>query len=115
MNFQGSVVAIVTPFSDGRIDKDSFKNLVEFNISNKTTAIVVAGTTGESPTLSHLEHNELVDDAIRFIDGRIPLIAGAGSNSTAEAIDLSKAAKESGAAATLVVNPYYNRPTQEGL
>jgi 4-hydroxy-tetrahydrodipicolinate synthase len=113
--FQGSIVAMVTPFRNGRIDEPKVKELVEMHVKNGTDAIVPCGTTGESPTLSHDEHRKMVELTIAAAAGRIPVIAGTGSNSTAEAIDLTKHAERAGASGALVVNPYYNKPTQEGL
>jgi 4-hydroxy-tetrahydrodipicolinate synthase len=111
----GSIVAIVTPFRDGKIDEDALKNLIEFQIENGTHGIVPCGTTGESPTLSHEEHEYLIELTVKTANKRVPVIAGTGSNSTKEAIRLTRFAKEIGADAALVVVPYYNKPTQEGL
>jgi len=113
--FQGSIVALVTPFRDGKVDEAKLRELVDFHAAQGTDAIVPCGTTGESPTLSHEEHRRVVEIVIDAARGRLPTIAGTGSNSTAEAIDLTTHAKKAGATAALVVNPYYNRPTQEGL
>ncbi|HID57563.1 TPA: 4-hydroxy-tetrahydrodipicolinate synthase [Candidatus Poribacteria bacterium] len=113
--FEGSIVAIVTPFKDGKVDEGKLKELVEFQISNGTHAIVPCGTTGESPTLSHEEHERVIDVVVEAVNGRVPVIAGTGSNSTAEALRLTKHAKEAGADGALLITPYYNRPTQEGL
>ena len=113
--FQGSLVALVTPFRDGRIDEPKLRELVEFHVSHGTDALIPCGTTGESPTLSHDEHKRVVEIVIEAARGRVPVVAGTGSNSTAEAIDLTAHAKKAGAAGALVVNPYYNKPTQEGL
>ncbi len=113
--FQGSIVAMVTPFRNGTIDEPKVKELVELHVKNGTDAIVPCGTTGESPTLSHDEHHKMVELVIAAAAGRIPVIAGTGSNSTAEAIGLTKHAERAGAQGALVVNPYYNKPTQEGL
>jgi 4-hydroxy-tetrahydrodipicolinate synthase len=113
--FQGSIVAMVTPFRNGKIDEPKVKELVELHVKNGTDAIVPCGTTGESPTLSHDEHHRMVELTVAAAAGRIPVIAGTGSNSTAEAISLTKHAERSGANGALVVNPYYNKPTQEGL
>ena len=113
---QGSMVAIVTPMHpDGAIDYDAFDNLLEWHISSGTDAIVVVGTTGESPTLSEQEHCHLVKHCVYSVSGRIPVIAGTGSNSTREAIFFTQSAKENGADACLLVTPYYNKPSQEGL
>jgi len=113
--FQGSIVALVTPFRNGNLDEARLRELVEFHVANGTDGIVPCGTTGESPTLSHDEHKRVVEIVIEAARGRLPIIAGTGSNSTAEAIDLTGHAKKAGARAALVVSPYYNRPTQEGL
>ena len=113
--FQGSIVAMVTPFRNGKIDEGKVKELVEFHVQQGTDAIVPCGTTGESPTLSHDEHHHMVELTVQAAAGRIPIIAGTGSNATAEAIELTKHAAHVGASAALVVNPYYNKPTQEGL
>jgi 4-hydroxy-tetrahydrodipicolinate synthase len=107
--------AIATPFRDGRVDEEAFRRLIEYQLTNGTSAIVPCGTTGESATLTHDEHHRVIDLAIRFAAGRVPVIAGTGSNSTAEAISLTRHAKEAGADAALLITPYYNRPTQEGL
>ncbi len=113
---QGSIVALVTPmFDNGDVDKDSLKKLVEFHIQQGTDAIVAMGTTGESATLNEHEHMDVVASVIDYVAGQIPVIAGTGANSTSEAISLTKAAKEVGADACLLVTPYYNKPTQEGL
>jgi 4-hydroxy-tetrahydrodipicolinate synthase len=113
--FKGSFTALITPFDNGALDEDAFRNLVEFQIRSGTHGLVPVGTTGESPTLSHDEHNRVVELCIKQAAGRVPVIAGAGSNCTAEAIELVRHAKSVGAAAALVVTPYYNKPTQEGL
>lgn len=113
--FRGSLVALVTPFKNGAVDEDAFRKLVDFQIENGTHGLVPAGTTGESPTLSHDEHKRVVEICIDEARGRVPVIAGAGSNSTAEAMDFTRHAKEAGADAVLHVTPYYNKPTQEGL
>ena len=112
---RGSMTALVTPFRDGRVDEDAFRSLVSWQIEEGTQALVPVGTTGESPTLSHAEHHRVVEICIQEAKGRAPVIAGAGSNNTAEAIDLAKHAEKSGADAVLVVTPYYNKPTQEGM
>ena len=111
----GSIVAIVTPFRDGKVDEDALKNLIEFQIENGTHGIVPCGTTGESPTLSHEEHEYVIELTVQTVNKRVPVIAGTGSNSTKEAIRLTRFAKEIGADAALVVVPYYNKPTQDGL
>ena len=112
----GSIVALVTPmFEDGRLDFDALKRLVDFHVAEKTDGIVIVGTTGESPTVNVEEHCALIRASVAHAAGRIPVIAGTGANSTTEAIELTRFAKEAGAAAALSVVPYYNRPTQEGL
>jgi len=113
--FKGSFTALITPFYDDALDEDAFRKLVRFQITSGTHGLVPVGTTGESPTLSHDEHQRVVEICIEQAEGRVPVIAGAGSNSTAEAIELVKHAKSAGASAALVVTPYYNKPTQEGL
>lgn len=114
--FKGSLVALITPMrDDGAIDEAAFQTMVEWQIDQGTNGIVPVGTTGESPTLSHAEHKRIVELAIEVSAGRVPVIAGAGSNSTAEAVELTRHAKQAGADAALVVTPYYNKPTQEGL
>ena len=113
--FKGSIVALITPFRYGKVDEEAFQKLVEWQISEGTQGLVPCGTTGESPTLSHAEHKRLVEICISAAAGRVPVIAGTGSNSTAEAIALTLHAKEAGADAALIVTPYYNKPTQEGL
>jgi 4-hydroxy-tetrahydrodipicolinate synthase len=113
--FQGSLVAMVTPFRDGRVDEAKLRELVEFHVTHGTDGLVPCGTTGESPTLSHAEHKRVVDIVIEAAAGRIPVVAGTGSNSTAEAIDMTVHAARAGADAALLVSPYYNKPTQEGL
>jgi len=113
--FQGSIVAMVTPFRNGKVDEAKVRELVDFHVQHGTDAIVPCGTTGESPTLSHDEHRRVVELVVEAARKRVAVIAGTGSNSTAEAIDLTTHAKRAGADAALVVNPYYNKPTQEGL
>jgi 4-hydroxy-tetrahydrodipicolinate synthase len=113
--FQGSFVALVTPFRDNRVDEAKLRELVEFHVANGTDGLIPCGTTGESPTLSHDEHRRVVEVVIEAARKRIPVVAGTGSNSTAEAIDLTRHAERAGASGALVVNPYYNKPTQEGL
>ena len=113
--FKGSIVAIVTPFKNGKIDETSLRNLVNWHIAEGTHGIVPVGTTGESPTLDHSEHREVVEIVIDQVNNRVPVIAGAGSNSTSEAISLLMHAESVGADAALIVTPYYNKPTQEGL
>ncbi len=114
-NFRGSFTALVTPFKNGSVDERAFRELVEWQIAEGTNGLVPVGTTGESPTLSHDEHKQVVEWCIDQAKDRVPVIAGAGSNSTAEAIELSQHAESSGADAVLIVTPYYNKPTQEGL
>lgn len=113
--FQGSMTALVTPFRDGRIDEEAFRALVSWQIAEGTKGLIPVGTTGESPTLSHAEHHRVVELCIQEAKGRAAVIAGAGSNNTSEAIDLAKHAEKAGADAVLVVTPYYNKPTQEGM
>ncbi|TAM39354.1 4-hydroxy-tetrahydrodipicolinate synthase, partial [bacterium] len=113
--FKGSIVAIVTPFSNGKVDEKKLRELIDFQIKNGTSGIVPCGTTGESATLSFDEHEKVIEIAIDQVGKRIPVIAGTGSNSTAEAIMLTQAAAKAGADASLQVSPYYNRPTQAGL
>jgi len=113
--FKGSITALVTPFKNGAIDESSFQSFIEWQIAEGSHGLVPCGTTGESPTLSHAEHNRVVALAVEAAARRVPVIAGAGSNSTAEAIELASHAKKAGADAALVVTPYYNKPTQEGL
>ena len=113
--FKGSFVALITPFANGEFDEKTFRNFVEWQIEEGTDGLVPVGTTGESPTLSHEEHMRVVEVCIEVAAGRVPVIAGAGSNSTEEAILLAQHAKSAGADAALVVTPYYNKPTQEGL
>jgi 4-hydroxy-tetrahydrodipicolinate synthase len=113
--FQGSITALITPFKDGKIDGEAFQRLVEWQIDQGTHGLVPVGTTGESPTLSHEEHKRVVELCIEAAAGRVPVIAGAGSNCTAEAVELTRHAKQAGADGVLVVTPYYNKPTQEGL
>lgn len=113
--FHGSMVALITPFKNGKVDTNCLKELVEFHIKNGTSALVPCGTTGESATLSYEEHDKVIELTVQFARGRIPVIAGTGSNSTEEAIMLTKHAKKVGANASLQVSPYYNRPTQKGL
>ncbi len=113
--FKGSLVALITPFRAGEVDERAFQDLVEWQIGQGTHGLVPVGTTGESPTLSHAEHKRVVELAVEVARRRVPVIAGAGSNSTAEAIDFTRHAKAAGADGVLLVAPYYNRPTQEGL
>jgi 4-hydroxy-tetrahydrodipicolinate synthase len=113
--FRGSFTALVTPFKNGSLDEAAFRSLVNWQISEGTNGLVPVGTTGESPTLSHDEHKKVVEWCIAEAKGRVPVIAGAGSNSTKEAVELSQHAEKAGADAVLVVTPYYNKPTQEGM
>ncbi len=113
--FRGSFTALVTPFKNGSVDEKAFRELVNWQIEEGTSGLVPVGTTGESPTLSHEEHKRVVEWCVEEARGRVPVIAGAGSNSTAEAIDFSRHAEEAGADAVLIVTPYYNKPTQAGL
>jgi 4-hydroxy-tetrahydrodipicolinate synthase len=114
--FHGSLTALITPMrADGAVDERAFADFVDWQIKQGTKGLVPVGTTGESPTLSHAEHRRVVEITIEVAAGRVPVIAGAGSNSTAEAIELTRHARQAGAAAALVVTPYYNKPTQEGL
>jgi 4-hydroxy-tetrahydrodipicolinate synthase len=113
--FSGSMTAIVTPFRDGAIDHEALERIVDFQVDNGTSALVPCGSTGESATLTHAEHLEVVSRVVKVARGRVPVIAGAGSNSTAEAIALTRGAKAAGADAALLISPYYNKPTQEGI
>jgi 4-hydroxy-tetrahydrodipicolinate synthase len=113
--FTGAMVAIVTPFKDGAVDEEGLRQLIEFQIENGTRAIIPCGTTGESATLSHEEHERVVEIAVQQVNGRVPVIAGTGSNNTREAIRLTAHAKKVGANGVLMISPYYNKPTQEGL
>jgi len=113
--FKGSFTALITPFKDGGVDDDAFRRIVEWQIGEGAHGLVPVGTTGESPTLSHEEHRHVIELCVETAGGRAPIIAGTGSNSTAEAIDFTKHAKQAGADGVLVVAPYYNKPTQEGL
>ncbi|HML74711.1 MAG TPA: 4-hydroxy-tetrahydrodipicolinate synthase [Anaerohalosphaeraceae bacterium] len=113
--FHGALVALITPFHDGQVDYQTLEELVEFQIESGSDGIVPVGTTGESPTLSYEEHKEVIKRVVDVVAGRIPVVAGTGSNSTAEAIELTEFAKKAGADASLQVCPYYNKPTQEGF
>jgi len=113
--FQGSLVAMVTPFHDGRIEEGKLRELVEFHVAHGTDGLVPCGTTGESPTLTHEEHKRVVEIVVQQARGRIPVVAGTGSNATAEAIKLTQHAAKAGATGALLVTPYYNKPTQQGL
>lgn len=114
-SFRGSMTALVTPFKNGAVDEQAFRDLIDWQIAQGTSGLVPVGTTGESPTLSHDEHHKVVDICIDQAKGRVPVVAGAGSNSTDEAVDLARHAEKAGADAVLVVTPYYNKPTQEGM
>ncbi|HWJ76326.1 MAG TPA: 4-hydroxy-tetrahydrodipicolinate synthase [Kaistia sp.] len=113
--FKGSITALVTPMRNGSVDEEAFRSFVDWQITEGTNGLVPVGTTGESPTLSHAEHKRVVELCIEMAAGRVPVIAGAGSNNTREAIDLARHAEKAGADAVLVVTPYYNKPNQEGL
>jgi len=113
--FKGSNVALITPFKNNKLDEDAYISLIHFHLKNGTSGLVPAGTTGESPTLSHDEHQKVIEICIRETKGKIPVIAGTGSNSTEEAVALTRHAEKAGADGVLVVTPYYNKPTQEGL
>ena len=113
--FEGSFVAIVTPFKNGKVDASALRGLIEFHIENGTNGIVPCGTTGESATLNHAEHEEVIRIAVETCKGRIPVLAGTGSNATQEAIELTQRAQKIGADGALLITPYYNKPTQEGL
>jgi 4-hydroxy-tetrahydrodipicolinate synthase len=113
--FTGSMVALITPFKDGKVDRESLEALVEFHIQSGTHGIVPCGTTGESATLTHQEHDEVIKAVIKAVNNRLPVIAGTGSNSTDEAVRLTCEAEKSGADGALMISPYYNRPTQEGI
>jgi 4-hydroxy-tetrahydrodipicolinate synthase len=114
-SFRGSFTALVTPFKNGSLDEKAFRDLIEWQLAEGTNGLVPVGTTGESPTLSHDEHKRVVEWCVSQAKGRVPVVAGTGSNSTQEAIELTRHAEEAGADAALVVTPYYNKPTQEGL
>ena len=112
---KGSIVALITPFKNDILNEDVYRKLIHYHIKNGTKGVVPGGTTGESPTLSHDEHKKIIEIAVQECNGKIPVIAGTGSNSTSEAIELSKYAEKARSDALLVVTPYYNKPTQEGL
>ena len=112
---KGSIVALITPFKDDSLDEDIYIKLIDYHLKNGTNGIVPGGTTGESPTLSHNEHKKIIEIAVKECNSKIPVVAGTGSNSTEEAIILSKFAEKAGSDALLIVTPYYNKPTQEGL
>ena len=113
--FKGSIVALVTPFKDSNLDEEAFISIIHYHLKNGTNGLVPGGTTGESPTITHDEHKKIIAISVKESNGKIPVIAGTGSNSTDEAISLTKFAEKAGADAALVVTPYYNKPTQEGL
>ena len=113
--FRGSMTALVTPFKDGAVDEEGLRSLINWQIENGTQGLVPVGTTGESPTLSHEEHDRVIEICVEETRGRVPVIAGAGSNNTVEALDYARHAEAVGADAVLIVTPYYNKPTQEGL
>ena len=113
--FKGSIVALLTPFKNDKLDEENYANLIHHHLENGTNGIVPAGTTGESPTLSHNEHKKVIEIAVKECNKKIPVIAGTGSNSTTEAIELSRHAEKSGSDGLLIVTPYYNKPTQRGL
>ena len=112
---KGSIVALITPFRDENLDEKNYAKLINYHLENGTNGIVPGGTTGESPTLSHNEHKKIIEIAVSECNGKIPVVAGTGSNSTHEAVELSKYAEKAGSDALLIVTPYYNKPTQEGL
>lgn len=113
--FKGSIVALITPFKDSNLDEESFTSIIHYHLKNGTNGLVPGGTTGESPTITHDEHERIIEICVKESKGEIPVIAGTGSNSTDEAISLTKFAEKAGADAALIVTPYYNKPTQEGL
>ena len=113
--FKGSNVALITPFKNAKLDDETYINLIHFHINNGTSGLVPAGTTGESPTLSHIEHERVIELCVKESKGKLPVLAGTGSNSTEEAISLTSHAEKIGANGALIVTPYYNKPTQEGL
>jgi 4-hydroxy-tetrahydrodipicolinate synthase len=115
MDLKGIYTALVTPFKDGKLDEKAFKNLIEFQLKGGINGVVPCGTTGEAPTLSFEEHEKVIELAVKYVNGKVPVIAGTGSNSTQEAIELTKGAKKLGANLCLLTTPYYNKPTQEGL
>ena len=112
---KGSIVALITPFENNTLNEDVYSQLIHYHLKNGTNGVVPGGTTGESPTLSHDEHKKIIEVAVKECSEKIPVIAGTGSNSTSEAVELSKFAEKAGSNALLVVTPYYNKPTQEGL
>ena len=112
---KGSIVALITPFKDDSLDEENYIKLIDYHLNNGTNGIVPGGTTGESPTLSHNEHKKIIEISVKECNSKIPVISGTGSNSTDEAVELSKFAEKAGSDALLIVTPYYNKPTQEGL
>ena len=112
---KGSIVALITPFKDDNLDENTYRKLINFHLNNGTNGVVPGGTTGESPTLSHSEHKKIIEIAVSECKSKVPVISGTGSNSTDEAVELSKFAEKAGSDALLIVTPYYNKPTQEGL
>jgi len=115
MQFKGAFTALVTPFSNGQIDEEAYRNLIEWQLESGINGVVPCGTTGESATMSHDEHKRVIGICVDQVKGRVPVLAGAGSNNTAEAVELTRFAKEAGADGALLITPYYNKPTQEGL
>jgi len=113
--FKGSIVALITPFKNNELDEENYRNLIHYHLKNGTHGVVPGGTTGESPTLSHNEHKRIIEISVKETNGKIPVISGTGSNSTSEAVELSKYAEKVGSDGLLIVTPYYNKPTQEGL
>ena len=113
--FKGSIVALITPFKDNRLDEEAYISIIHYHLKNGTNGLVPGGTTGESPTIDHNEHKRIIELCVKESNKKVPIIAGTGSNSTAEAIELTKFAEKAGADGALVVTPYYNKPTQEGL
>ena len=113
--FEGSLVAIVTPFKNGQVDERALRGLLQFHIENGTNGIVPCGTTGETATLTHAEHHQVISIAVEMCKDKIPVLAGTGSNSTREAIELTQFAQEAGADGALLITPYYNKPSQDGL
>jgi 4-hydroxy-tetrahydrodipicolinate synthase len=113
--FKGSIVALITPFKNGKLDEENYTDLIHYHLNNGTHGLVPGGTTGESPTLTHEEHHKIINLSVKECKNKIPVVAGTGSNSTSEAVELSKFADKAGADGLLIVTPYYNKPTQEGL
>ena len=115
MDLKGIYTALVTPFKDGKLDEKAFRNLIEFQLKGGINGVVPCGTTGEAPTLSYEEHEKVIELTVKYVNNKVPVIAGTGSNSTQEAIELTEGAKKLGADFCLLTTPYYNKPTQEGL